>query len=65
MKNREIKNVWIGKWVYRCVLRRRDPRYWDCGTAWGPTPKAAAAEAHKHGAAMAARSVAELNEMLS
>ena len=57
------KHVRIGNWVYGATQRTTDSRYWDCGSAWGPSPESAAREAHKHDVALRANSVAELHEL--
>jgi len=47
----------IGRRVYWCSRRKDNPLYWDCGYAWGPTPRAAAMIAHQNGCALSARTI--------
>ena len=58
------KHIRIGRNVYHVTRRVGDPRYWDCGSAWGPTAEAAAREYHIHLSdhGMEAKTIAELHE---
>jgi hypothetical protein len=64
-QSRTHKHVRIGHAVYSVDLDQTDARKWVCGDAWGPSPKAAAREAHAYDCAMHGTTVAELHHLES